>query len=238
MFVYGSCVARDIIRVAEGHYGLSCYVARQSWISAASKSLEPPKKIDLSPFSARSLRGDFASNAPYLIRRFSVNSDVFVVDIASERHGVYKIGGSFLTNSGELRRSQLLRDIRYDKFVPFGSKEHRGLFRYSVAKMKRVLVRAGVFERVLVLDAPFAGSSDDGSKVPLARGLTAPEINAKYKYYYTTLRDYGFEVLKAPPQHLQLAASEHKWGLQQDHYIDELYFWWAERIDEFADGLA
>lgn len=238
MFVYGSCVARDIIRVTEGRFGLSYYVARQSWISAVSKPLERPQGIDLSPFSARSLKGDFVSNAPYLIRRFRKNSDVFVIDIASERHGVYKIGDSFLTNSGELRRSQLLRNIQYDEFLEFGSKEHRRVFRTSVAKMKRVLVKAGVFDRVLVLDAPFAGFSDDGSEVPLARGLTASEVNARYEYYYKTLRDFGFTVAQAPPRHLQIAASGHKWGLQQDHYTDDLYFWWAERIDDFVDRLA
>lgn len=235
LFIYGSCVARDIVRVTQGRFGLVHYVARQSWISAATKSLPRPDTSGLSPFSARSLTGDFASNLPYLLRREGRNADVILIDLASDRHGVYPHGEGFITNSGELRRSGQARTARESQLVEFGSAEHRRLFRLAANKIKRVLVAAGLFDRVVVLNAPFAGESDDGSEVPLARGLTSDEINGKYSYYYDLLEKLGFALLPVPPSHLVKAATKHKWGLQQDHYVDELYYWWADQIDEFVE---
>lgn len=235
LFIYGSCVARDIVRVTEGKFGVVQYVARQSWISAATKGLPRPDASRLSPFSARSLMGDFASNLPYLLRREGRKADVILIDLASDRHGVYPHGEGFITNSGELRRSGQARSVRGTQLVEFGSSEHRRLFRLAANKLKRVLVSAGLFERVLVLNAPFAGESDDGREVPLARGLTSNEINEKYSYYYHLLAQLGFFVLPVPPADLVKASSSHKWGLQQDHYVDELYYWWADQIDAFVD---
>lgn len=234
VFIYGSCVARDILRVVPGRFGLVHYAARQSWISAASKSLEPPRQIDLSPFSARSLRGDFSSNLPYLIRKKAKVSDVILVDLASDRHGVYPVKDSYLSNTGELKRSRALSAMEHGDLIEFGSREHKLLFKQSVSKLKRVMVKAGVFDRVLIINIRFAGQSDNGERVPLARGKTSAEVNSDYEYYYRVLERYGFTLTEVPPAELQIAASQHKWGLQQDHFIDPLYYWWADRIDDFV----
>lgn len=277
--IYGSCVARDIVRIVPGRFGIvhyaarqswvsaaskplkrpqnvelgvssarstfadflpnirstiRNYVARQGWVSAASKPLKRPQNVELGAFSTRSIIGDFQSNIPAIIRKFGDKADVILIDIASDRHGVYPVGDSFISNTGELRRSKLLRTLDHGPLVEFGTPEHQRLFKLAVAKVKRTLVSAGVFDRVLVLNVQFAGKSNDGTPMPLARGMTSTEVNSKYEYYYQVFEHYGFRVVPEPPAELQIANSDHKWGLQQDHFIDPLYHWWADRIDEFA----
>lgn len=232
--IYGSCVARDIVRVIPGRFGLVHYAARQSWISAASKPLKRPSGIELGSFSTRSIVGDFLSNIPATIRKFGDTADVILIDIASDRHGVYPVAESFISNTGELRRARLLRTLSHGPLIEFGSREHQRLFKLAAAKVKRTMVAAGVFDKALVLKIQFAGKSNDGTPMPLARGLTSDEVNAKYEHYYQIFEDLGFQVTPTPPKELQVANSEHKWGLQQDHFIDSMYAWWADQIDEFV----
>ena len=234
LLIYGSCVARDIVRIVPGRFGLVHYAARQSWVSAASQPLKRPQNIELGAFSTRSIIGDFLSNIPATIRKFGDQADVILIDIASDRHGVYPVGDSYISNTGELRRANLLPTLEHEPLVAFGTPEHKRLFKLAVAKVKRTLLSAGVFDRALVLNVQFAGRSNDGTPVPLARGMYSTEVNSKYEYYYQVFEDYGFNVVPEPPAELQVANSDHKWGLQQDHLIDPLYHWWADRIDEFA----
>lgn len=235
LFIYGSCVSRDIVRVTSGRFGVVHYVARQSWISAAGSSLPYPRNVELSNFSARSLRGDFASNLNYLLRKDGPRSDVIVMDLASDRHGVYPVDGGYVSNTGELKRSGVLKSLDHGELIEFGSREHRRLFRSAAGKIKRVLESRGLFGRVLVLYVPFAGVAREvGAEVPLARGLTAPEVNREYRYYYKVLESLGFTLTPEPPASMVVTTNEHKWGIAQDHYVDELYLWWAGRIDEFA----
>lgn len=236
LFIYGSCVARDIVRVLPGRYSLIHYAARQSWISAASLPLEKPGDVGLGPFSTRSLNGDFTSNVPQLLRGLGRKSDVILIDIASDRHGVYPIAGSFVSNTGELKRSTMLETLDHGDLIEFGTTEHKRLFRQSATKLRRVMTKAGVFDRVLVLNLRFAAEADNGEPMPLARGMTAPEVNDKYEYYYKVLASLGFALTPEPPSELVVANSRHKWGLQQDHFIDEMYHWWADRVDEFVEG--
>lgn len=237
LLIYGSCVARDIVRIIPGRFGLIHYAARQSWVSAASKPLKRPQNIDLGAFSTRSIIGDFLSNVPATIRKFGDKADVILIDIASDRHGVYPVGDSYISNTGELRRSNLLRTIEHGPLVKFGTPQHKRLFKLAVTKIKRILLSAGVFDRVLVLNVQFAGTSNDGTPMPLARGMTSTEVNSVYAYYYQVFEDCGFRVLPEPPTELQIGNSDHKWGLQQDHFIDLMYHWWADRIDEFATEI-
>lgn len=233
LLIYGSCVARDIVRIIPGRFGLVHYAARQSWISAASRPLKRPTNIDLGSFSTRSIVGDFLSNIPGTIRKFGGEADVILIDIASDRHGVYPVGDSFISNTGELRRANLLQTVKHGPLVEFGTREHQRLFKLAVAKMKRTMVAAGVFDKALVIKIQFAGKSNDGTPMPLARGMTSDEVNSKYEYYYQVFEDLGFHVTPTPPKDLQVANTEHKWGLQQDHFIDSLYYWWADEIDQF-----
>lgn len=289
LFIYGSCVGRDIVRLLPGKYTLLHYAARQSWISAASLPLAKPDPVDLGPFSKRSLVGDFTSNVPMLLRGISRKSDVILIDIATDRHGVYRVGSSYISNTGELKRSNLLArpraealinektskrcgifdifvrlfrrvqetvgkvtnpkaevkklsygigSLEHGELVEFGSSEHKILFNEAAAKLSRVMKKAGLLERALVLQIKFAGESDDGQLVPLARGLKASEVNEMYEYYYEVLERMGFSLTPTPPPELVVANSQHKWGLQQDHFIDPMYHWWADRIDEFAWSLS
>lgn len=269
-------------------YALVHYAARQSWVSAASPPLAKPENIQLGPFSTRSLIGDFTSNVPMLLRELGKKSDVILIDIATDRHGVYPVGNSFISNTSELKRSNLLSQrriarpakqdvsnkldrllscvlrklnlsigsessfsnrvlrkhsnslapLRRGQLIKFGSPEHKKLFGEAVAKLSRIMKRAGVLDRAIVLYVQFAGESNNGEEVPLARGMTADEMNAHYEYYYRVLERYGFTLTPAPPSELVIANSQHKWGLQQDHFIDEMYLWWADRIDEFANRNA
>lgn len=89
VFVWGSCVSRDIPRVT-GEFGVSHYVGRQSLVSGFNRPvpIDFPFPNDLSSrFKIRSLTNDLGSRGPALLRKYATQSDLVLFDLATERRG-------------------------------------------------------------------------------------------------------------------------------------------------------
>lgn len=233
ILIYGSCVTRDIQRISDDRFRVLDYIARQSFVSANSPSLPDPDTSAIAgKFLARAIASDFASNAFERIISNIRKSDVLLIDLASERHGVVPYQNSLISRTNDLAKSGLLTPREFNKHIAFDTPEHRKKFRAAAIKLKEELMREKAFRKTLVIATPFTDVTSDGSKMPLSRGKTAEMINNEYAYYYELLRNMGFAILTLPDE-LCVASPSHKWGISQNHYVSEAYGYLADQIELF-----
>lgn len=233
ILIYGSCVTRDIQRVSNDRFRVLDYIARQSFVSANAPSLPDPDTSAIAgKFLAKTIASDFASNAFERIISNVRKSDVFLIDLASERHGVIPHRSSLISRTNDLAKSGLLTSGEFKKNLAFDTPEHRKKFRAAAIRLKELLMREKAFRKTLVIATPFTDVTTDGSQVPLSHGKTAEMINYEYGYYYELLRSMGFTILTLP-DHLCVANPEHKWGISQNHYVSEAYEYLADQIELF-----
>lgn len=228
--IYGSCVSRDIVRITEPRFSVTRYIARQSWVSAFTGPLADPGPTALtSAFQQRSLVGDFTSNAPQLIAEAAPQSDLVLLDIDCELRGVFPLDGGYVSYTPELTRSGALEAREPGPLLRLGTPQHLELFADATLKLRDVLTRAGALDRTVVLQFPFTDESTTGEAVPLLAGRTGAEWNTAYEPYYELIREAGF-AMSTLPAALGISTPAHQWGIQQEHYIDDAYQWWAEDL--------
>lgn len=233
VFIWGSCVTRDVLRVT-GKFELSGYAGRQTLISGMNPGLKDPGPTGLKyNFQDRSLRGDIRSNGRRRIREKASTTDAFIIDLATERRGVYPVRNGYLSRTAELAKSGILPKYKPGKPIEFGTNQHRHLFQSAVETLRADLTEVGLESRVCVINHPFAAETDAGYKLRPSLGRLAPEWNELFPQYHTILADAGFKILDPPPSELIVASEEHAWGRTVDHYIDENYYFWANQIEEF-----
>ena len=109
-FVFGGCVSRDIRPYLGDGWEMVEYVARQSWISAASgPTVLKGTSALTSNFQNRCLQNDIAGNGFQLIEKHRDDVDILIADLIVERLGVYRNQDKgIITHSWELERSTLL----------------------------------------------------------------------------------------------------------------------------------
>lgn len=229
--IYGSCVSRDVVRFSPECYQLNYYIARQSWVSSNSKASRNPGETNLGQgFQQRSLIGDFASNANGLITKFGSDSDLILMDIASDRRGVYRIAeDEYISFTGELGRSRLLTRFPNKKFVGFGSDQHFEMFQQAAQRIIETINQLSSQPISLILKFDFTDESIEGQAVPTVLSTKSDEWNRLYERYYDYLQNLGFTLIDLPKS-LSISTKSHEWGIGQDHFIDDAYLWWNDAI--------
>lgn len=209
-------------------FGSDYYLARQSWISAFSKPVAPPRYELASKFQARMVDFDFRSMGKRLIGGDrALASDVILLDLVDERLGVIPLNGTYITWSGEMRRAGLVSSGDLRKWIKFGTDKHFALWSNAAEKMCAAL--EPVMDRVFVLGAKFAAKSIEGDTIDGPSGRSIAEWNAMYDRYFGKLEDLGFTVLHQNPE-VCVSTTEHLWGIAPYHYVDRAYF-------EFGDAI-
>jgi hypothetical protein len=226
--VYGSCVARDVLRVVPEPFSLNGYIARQCWVSAFSSPVQIPDISALtSRFQIRALEGDFRSNAVEQINQHAPRTDLMLIDLASDRHGAVALDGGHVSLTPEHRRA-FGGVVKGGKRVPFGSDAHYGMFRRAATGAKNAFEAAGLWDKTFVLRFLFTEHTSSGGTVPRER-TTPAEDNAHFARYYDALADLGFQFSDLPDR-LAVSTDDHVWGAGSDHFIDEAYLWWANDV--------
>lgn len=226
------------MRLHPEKFRTSHYIARQSWISAFSRPVSMPADMRFkSKFLQRSIEGDFKSDALKRISNHAANSDVLLIDLATDRRGYLPIGGTAATISfsREVETSTATQDLPARPKVDFGTDQHFARFTRTALKMKKRLNEIGIFDRTLILRLPFVDESTGGELVPVIQQKTGQEWNSLFIPYYQILEEIGFHLTPPLPDEFAIADSEHLWGLGPDHYIAEAYAWWAEQIMHFDE---
>lgn len=222
-------MARDIVRLVPEPFALVRYIARQSWVSAYSPSLPVPDLEHVqSAFQRRAIAGDFGSTAPRLLRRMSTDVDRVLVDIASERHGVMRVGRGFVSLTPDHHRAFNGPYEPGGEVIAFGSEEHVDLFTAAVGRAAAALRSEGTLDRVVVLRFPFADRLETGEPVVRDR-MAPPTLNALVQPYYTAFAEHGFSTLRLPDE-LAVSSADHLWGPAVDHFAEAAPLWWAGRL--------
>ena len=230
--VYGSCVSRDVVRVAEEQLELERYYARSSWISTTTEPVAlptQPSKLS-SAFQQRMVEYDLQSRA--LSGVVAAECQTIMLDLVDERLGVYPVNhGGYVTWLNELNYSGWLPAIPHGKLVEFGSDAHFKLFAESAPRVADALSD----KRSILLKFNFAAKSIEGQVVPEANSRSAAWWNEAYARYYDAACSAGIEVLEVPAE-LCLSTTSHRWGIAQYHYQDEFYFWIAEQLTNVTEN--
>lgn len=225
--IYGSCVARDSVDLAGGdRFEVTDYVARQSLISAgrdASARFPDDAQVS-SAFQRRMMEADFAGDLEQRLTVAAETADVLLWDITDERHGVHVFeDGAVVTRSIDVVAvPEALAAVEKGRHLPFGTDEHFELWATRAHELRDRLVALALFDRVLVLQVPWALVTSDGRETPGSMGTSAFEANEAYRRYYQHLRDLGFRVIELQPLGV-IADPEHRWGLAPFHYTQGVY---------------
>lgn len=228
VYVYGSCVSRDLIEYFRPEAACIEYVARQSWISATSATNVGDVEIGLdSAFQCRMLEGDLAGDALDQIARSSDGADAILLDIVDDRFGVYPCGEGYLTPSAEFHAAGLRNILELGEHIPFGTPQHLELWTAAAYSIWSAIGEHR--HKTFLLGANFTATSVDGAAVPPALGRGAGEWNDLYRQYYERARDIGFQVLMLPDA-LAVTTPHHRWNAAPFHYVEYSYVWWYENV--------
>lgn len=232
VFIYGSCVSRDLLALHPELGELTGYVARQSWLSADHSWPRPdcPDGLD-SDFRRRQLRGDFAGNAFEMVREALERGNYLLIDLVDERLGIYtNLAGQSVTASQELKESAWYPEVQEQGlYTAFGDSEHVAAWKDAAAKLYSAVAECGALGRTIVVAPDFAALDDEGHDVSGSLGRSSVTWNEAYAPYYACARELGFEVLRIDAVR---ADSGHQWGAAPFHYVPEVYAEMARRITE------
>lgn len=236
LMIYGSCVSRDAFPLLGSDFKLLSYVARQSMISAISRPTLLLEGAELtSAFQNRSLAGDIKSNMLRLLRRHAADIDVLVVDLTDERLGVIQLpDGSFVTRSQELASSGRLAGVQGRmRTIDVLTERHWTLWENAATRLFNAVTKLGLREKTIVLNTPWADTTDTGEPVDGFRGLATAELNAYLGECCAHIRSLGFKVLDMPAE-LAYSSNEHRWGVAPYHLGEPARHWIAARVKEAA----
>ncbi|MFB7888857.1 DUF6270 domain-containing protein [Cellulosimicrobium cellulans] len=232
VFIYGSCVSRDMCRLFPTLFGVERYIARQSWVSTFSAPTSLPSVASklASAFQSRMVESDFASQARIEIASVAHRANAVLLDIVDERYGVVPTSTGFVTNSYEFLSSGWKALVSTGDAIPFGSDAHFELWFSSAERMADLLHSVGMFERTNVVRAPYATHTDEGVYLGDRRGRPVEEWNSVYARYYEALASLGFCLIDVPSD-LVVTRADHAWGAEPFHYIDDFYLCVANMLE-------
>lgn len=233
--IFGSCVARDTYtRLSElTSTSIDCYVARQSLLSLGNVAewATPLTAALDSAWQRRRLQSDAEGRGLDELLDAGAESDAVLLDFVDERHGVWEIDGTVVTNSHEFVTAG--GPPPGARHVAFGSDEHLSRWRDGAISLAVTLREAGLFNRTAVLAMPWATRSVQGPSAGSSMGMTGAVANRLYPEYYAILDELGFTLL-GTDGHAPLADAENRWGLAPYHYEEVVYTRMAMAILAFA----
>ncbi|MDN5685481.1 MAG: DUF6270 domain-containing protein [Brachybacterium sp.] len=225
--ICGSPVARDVVDLAgRTTMQLNDHILRTSLLSIGTDAaaLFPQEVTGLSRPLLRTMQIDFAGRLPSFIRATAERTDLLLWDLCDERDGVTVLpDGTVITRSVDALDIPELSTIHaLGAHVAFGTREHFDAWTGQARRFQRVLKGAGVLEKTLVLDVPWATSTVDGEEIASSGGLTAAEANGQFRPYLDFLDGIGFRRVTLSPDEVH-ADPGHRWGPAPYHYTQDVY---------------
>lgn len=160
--------------------------------------------------------------------REASESDLLLIDLISERHGIYRQGNSVLTRSIDGIAAHAYDDFSWD-YIPFGSLEHFRLFSHAWDRYVTELKDIGLYDRTLVLHSAWATWTSDNKRCRQSLDYSTRRMNLMYEPYFSLVRLSGVNVLRIP-RNLCVADPNHRWGEAPFHYVQDFYRYVATYI--------
>lgn len=238
--IYGGPVARDAIDLSAGKaVKITDHVSRNSLLSFGTNAAAKfPKDVTgVTRSLLRTIQTDFAGRMPSLIRAAAEKTDVLLWDLTDERDGVTALDdGTILTRSVDALEIPEVRSIHDEgTHIEFGTQEHYVAWKDQARRFQRVLESAGMFEKTLVLDVPWARSTIDGEEITSSNGLSADHANRHFRRYLHYLKALGFRTISLTDDEVH-ADPEHRWGAAPFHYTQDVYDRIVEKVFAALDS--
>lgn len=239
VFLFGSCVARDLQEIASSRFYRRAYIARQSLISATTPPyvFEGRAALD-SAWQHRMVLGDLESNLLMRLAEVGSRTDLVIWDLTDERLGVQPLGdGSFGTITPDSLRSGILEAFQEaGDPILFGSAEHLELWGRGLSRFVAVLDALGLRQRTYVLAPQWADLDVAGEQIEREGDRAAADWGRAFAPYLQRLARRGITVVPLP-EALIRTDSEHKWGRAPYHYVDDAYAHWAREIEALVTAI-
>jgi hypothetical protein len=226
VFIHGSCVSRDLLSLVQGDgFELAFYSPRQSLIGLLGAVPRIERTVDMSNlasrFQRRAAEGTLRADVLKRLEHHHEETDMVLWDITDERLGVYELNGGYVTRTLELMNAGLDVHLRREaRHIPFGTDEHFELWSRGLDRWRRMLIRFGLADRLVLLAPPWASYLNDGSPSPPSFGTHAIEHSFFAERYYTLARS-AFPNLHALGRDIETRTSrDHQWGPAPFHYDD------------------
>lgn len=230
LFIYGSCVSRDIFNLEESRgFNLCTYFARSSMAALCSGAYHNDKVLEniSSDFRRRMVANDFSKGL--LSAEESIKeADVILVDLIDERFDILVLEtGELITHSNELVESGLLKEIEGSAFrrIPQGTLERRDLWLKGMRCFIDLLRKFNKLDQLVVNRVFWANrfESDSVTIFPVAQA-SIEKANAELSWMYDVLSKElkPNQFLRFAPEFLS-ADEHHRWGASPFHYSERYY---------------
>lgn len=238
--IFGSCVTRDIFRIASNSkIHLKSYIARQSVVSAVSKSIcIDYNAIQLSSeFQKKVVWNDFIKNTFDLLK--SDESEWLMIDFIDERLPVLAVDNSYITKSAEAVNGNVIPQNSSECPLRFDGKEYyRGEVSISqcLREFCKQIRQIYATNRIIIHRAKCVTKyvSKDGTICSYS------QKDVKFANNVNKLLDYMYDILvkEFPDAHMidcmdeTYGSENHVWGLSIVHYEDTYYKHVMEKLNE------
>lgn|GEM_PF-1700511 len=242
IFVYGSCVSRDIMNLPSTKLSLVAYSARSSLGSAFHSSPIPSHDINLqrikSKFQRRMVKADIEKRIKNDVLRDQY--DILLVDFIDERFDLLQHrDGGVCTRSRELISSGIDVQSLFVKTISSGSDQHFDLWCQGWESFLSTLKSIGQERKILVNKVWWSDRTSDGET---GVGSYTTDKITRANEYLDRLYSHAADTLKAKQimafeRKVFVADVGHTWGLSPFHYTADYYRDALSKIERFSNDL-
>ncbi|EXJ10630.1 DUF6270 domain-containing protein [Nitrincola nitratireducens] len=221
IFIFGSCVSRDFIEISGAkNFKLVEYYARSSFASINAKPIKDEQllsKID-SKWQRLMVARDLHKNIfNDLLKN---NYDTILIDLIDERFNLAKIDGSFCTISTEYKKNQ---EKKFNA-ISFDSEEKFEHWKLGFEKFIKTLESIGAVNKLRVNRVWWVDQIDRGNLFSEEISAYIQRNNKMLDRMYAYIAKFiNINQFLDYPRDVLVSASNHKWGVQPFHYVDDFY---------------
>lgn len=233
LFIYGSCVSRDMLEYQQAEVTLVKYIARSSLAAQLSAPFKNEAILDRLPskFQREMLQVDMEKT---LFKQLQQSDfDVLLLDFIDERFSIGLFNGARLTLSREFLDANR-GELSYPEWNRF-SREKLMAWQRGFAELYDLVTNKTKPSQIIVNKVFFAAKSGSGiNDATLCTTFMASEIQRNNTYLASLYEHISTNFPSVRfidyPEALFVANPKHTWGLAPFHYIDELYLRMFEQL--------
>lgn len=230
--IFGSCVSRDVFRVAPSEqFELKTYIARQSVQSAISAPCNLRKEdIKLeSDFQKNMVWHDVCKDTFTVLS--SDGSNYLMIDLIDERFLLRRKGDSLLTVSSEAKQSGILsklggencsRLIRGDEYF-LGEKRVYDDVVIFANRLRTIYQESNIIIHQAYFVKQYIDKIGRLQSFPYNKQQEGEKLNKLLRYMYQALREALPNAAVIDISQKFYASEKHMWGLDSCHYEDSYY---------------
>jgi len=227
VFIFGSCVSRDILNETDHQIELINYLARSSLasIGTAPFTQNVPVNHIKSDFQRRMVTYDLEKSLFKALRHRDF--DILLLDLIDERLRIFQDmdSGAACTLSKEFMESGVDLHVLKGRATPPGTKMHWNLWEKGWKRLLNFLSDNQLLDRLRINQVYWSTKTDSGVEFPPpfhAEQITNANLLLD-QMYKKIANDIAPDFFYNFPSDVFVAASDHRWGISPFHYVTDYY---------------